>query len=302
VRAATVRILGAAGVVLLVTSAVWLVLHLLRPEAFQGQEPLAPGLVHFLRDAFLHFDLGISRWEHRPVADVLREGISADIQLLLGGVVVGLTAGIAGGVFCAARPDNVVAHGLHVVAMVAVCAPVYVVGLMTLLLFGSHIGQVADLGIPLTYTPFSESPSDWLASMIVPWLVVGFPLAGASLRIMRAQTIEVLGEDYLRTARAKGLNERDVLRHHAIRPAVAPVLSMAGATANVTLLNMVLVERAFSIPGVFQHLDAAMDTGDFPLLFGLTLVGAVIVCAGNLAADLALMIVDPRLRGAATLP
>jgi peptide/nickel transport system permease protein len=120
--------------------------------------------------------------------------------------------------------------------------------------------------------------------------------------MMRAQTVEVLGEDYLRTARAKGLSERDVFRHHAIRPAVAPVLSMAGATANVILLNMVLVEHAFSIPGVFQHLDAAMDTGDFPMLFGLTIVGAVIVCAANLAADLALMVVDPRLRRAATQP
>ena len=117
---------------------------------------------------------------------------------------------------------------------------------------------------------------------------------------MRAQTIEVLGEDYLRTARAKGLSEREVLRRHAIRPAVAPVLSMAGATANVTLLNMVLVEHAFSIPGVFQNLNAAMDNGDFPILFGLTLVGAVIVCAGNLAADLALMAVDPRVRRAVT--
>jgi peptide/nickel transport system permease protein len=302
VRAVTVRILAAAGVVVLCTGGIWLVLHWLRPEAFQGEEALAPGLVHFLRDAFLHLDLGISRWEHRPVADVLLEGLPADIQLLLGGVLVGLTAGIAGGLFCAARPDSVVAHGLHVVAMVGVCAPVYVVGLLTLLLFGSGIGHVADLGIPLTYTPFSESPSRWLASMIVPWLVVGFPLAGAALRMMRAQTVEVLGEDYLRTARAKGLSERDVFRHHALRPAVAPVLSMAGATANVILLNMVLVERAFSIPGVFQHLDAAMDTGDFPILFGLTLVGAVIVCAGNLAADLALMVVDPRLRRVATQP
>lgn len=301
-RAAAVRILAAVGVVVLCTSGVWLTLHWLRPEAFQGEEALAPGLVHFLRDAFLHFDLGVSRGLHRPVADVLREGLPADVQLLLGGVAVGLAAGIAGGVFCATRPDSPVAHGLHVVAMVGVCAPVYVVGLLTLLLFGSHIGRLADLGIPLTYTSFGTSPGRWLGSMVVPWLVVGFPLAGAALRVMRAQTLEVLGEDYLRTARAKGLSERDVFRRHAIRPAVAPVLSMAGATANVTLLNMVLVERAFSIPGVFQHLNAAMDNGDFPVLFGLTLVGAAIVCAGNLAADLALMAVDPRVRRAVTGP
>jgi len=292
VRAATVRILAAAGVVVLCTAAVWLLLHWLRPEAFRGD----PGLAHFLNRAFLHFDLGVSRSLNRPVADVLREGVPADLQLLIGGVLTGLAAGIAGGLYCAARPNGAVAHALHVVAMVGVCAPVYVVGLLTLLLFGAKIGRLADLGIPLTYTGFGDSAGRWLASMIVPWLVVGFPLAGAALRMMRAQAIEVRGEDYLRTARAKGLDERAVFRRHVLRPSLAPVIVMAGATANATLLNMVLAERAFSVPGVFQYLTSAMDNGDWPILFGLTVVGAAIVCAGNLAADLALMVIDPRVR------
>jgi peptide/nickel transport system permease protein len=296
VRRLAVRILAAVGVVLLCTSSIWLLLHWLRPEAFQGEGALLPALGRYLRDAFLHFDLGFSRGLRRPVADVVREGLPADVQLLLGGVAVGLVAGIAGGVFCAARPDSPGAHALHVVAMVGVCAPVYVVGLLILLLFGDDIGRLVDLGIPLTYTSFGHAPGRWLASMVVPWLVVGFPLAGAALRVMRAQAIEVADEDYLRTARAKGLREREVFRRHMLRPAVTPVLSLAGATANVTLLNMVLVERAFSVPGVFQHLTSAMDTGDFPVLFALTIIGAVIVCAGNLAADLALMVVDPRVR------
>ena len=291
-RAATVRILAAAGVVVLCTAAVWLLLHWLRPEAFRGD----PGLAHFLNRAFLHFDLGVSRSLNRPVADVLREGVPADLQLLIGGVLTGLAAGIAGGLYCAARPNGAVAHALHVVAMVGVCAPVYVVGLLTLLLFGAKIGRLADLGIPLTYTGFGDSAGRWLASMIVPWLVVGFPLAGAALRMMRAQAIEVRGEDYLRTARAKGLDERAVFRRHVLRPSLAPVIVMAGATANATLLNMVLAERAFSVPGVFQYLTGAMDNGDWPILFGLTVVGAAIVCAGNLAADLALMVIDPRVR------
>jgi peptide/nickel transport system permease protein len=283
-------------VVLLCTSAIWLLLHVLRPEAFQGEGALLPGLGRYLRDAFLHFNLGESRSLNRPVADVVREGIPADIQLLVGGVIVGLAVGIAGGIYSAARPNSWGAHVLHVVAMFGVCAPVYVVGLVTLLLFGSHIGRAVDLGIPLTYTSFSDSPTRWLTSMALPWLVVAFPIAGAALRIMRAQTAEVLGEDYLRTARAKGLSEREVFRRHTLRPAVAPVVVMAGATANIILLNMVLVERAFSIPGVFLNLNAAMDSGDFPILFALTIVGAIIVCVCNLLADLALMAIDPRVR------
>ena len=291
-RAVTVRILGAAAVVLVCTAAVWLLLHALRPEAFRGDA----GLLHYLERAFLHFDLGRSHGLNRPVADVVRDGVPADLQLLAGGVVLGLGLGIAGGLYCAARPDRPAAHALHVVAMIGVVAPVYVVGLLTLLLFGQNIGRLADLGIPLTYTAFGDGAGRWLTSMIVPWLVVGFPLAGQALRIMRAQAVEVRGEDYLRTARAKGLTERAVFRHHVMRPSLAPVVAMAGATANATLLNLVLVERAFSVPGVFEHLSAAMDNGDFPVLFGLTIVGAVIVCAGNLAADLALMLIDPRVR------
>jgi peptide/nickel transport system permease protein len=292
VRAAAVRIVGAAGVVVLCTAAIWVLLHILRPEAFRGDV----GLLQFLDRAFLHFDLGTSSGLNRPVADVVRDGVPADLQLLIGGVLAGLAAGIAGGLYCAARPQGPLAHALHVMAMVGICAPVYVVGLLTLLLFGSNIGRLADLGIPLTYTAFGDAPGRWLASMVVPWLVVGFPIAGAALRLMRAQATEVRGEDYLRTARAKGLDERAVFRHHVLRPSLAPVVAMVGATANATLLNLVLIERAFSVPGVFAHMSNAMSQGDFNVLFALTIVGAVIVCAGNLAADLALMVIDPRIR------
>jgi peptide/nickel transport system permease protein len=295
-RRVAVRIIGAAAVVVLCTAAVWLMLHWLRPESFRGEGATLPALWRYLRGAFLHFDLGDSRALHRPVADIVREGVPADLQLLIGGLIVGLAVGIAGGLYCAARPDSIGAHMLHVVAMFGVCAPVYVVGLMTLLLFGSNIGRAADLGIPLSYTSFGQSPGRWLTSMLVPWLVVGFPIAGAVLRVMRASAVEVRGEEYLRTARAKGISERDVFRHHVLRPSVAPVISMVGATANVVLLNLVLVERAFSIPGVFTHLSGAMDNGDWPILFALTIIGAVIVCLCNLLADLALMAVDPRVR------
>jgi peptide/nickel transport system permease protein len=287
-----VRIIGAAAIVVLSTAAIWVALHVLRPDAFRGGE----SLTHYLGRAFLHFDLGMSRTLHRPVADVVRDGAPADLQLLLGGVVAGLALGIVGGLYCAARPDGAVAHALHVVAMIGVCTPVYVVGLAALLLFGHGISRVADLGIPLTYTSFGDSPGRWLHSMIVPWLVVGFPLAGAALRMMRAQAVEIRGEDSVRTARAKGLSERSVLRHHLLRPALAPVVTMVGATVNATLLNMVLAERAFSVPGVFQQLTHAMDSGDFSLLFALTIVGAVLVSAGNLAADLVLFMIDPRVR------
>src|SRR4051812_30309444 len=106
VRAVAVRIIGALGVVVLSTAAIWVALHVLRPEAFRGE----PGIAHFLERAFLHFDLGTSRTLNRPVSDVVREGVPADLQLLIGGLLVGLAAGIAGGLYCAARPDTPLTH------------------------------------------------------------------------------------------------------------------------------------------------------------------------------------------------
>ena len=144
---------------------------------------------------------------NREVRDLIRQGLPADLSLLAGGLTVGLVTGIAGGAICAARPRSFLARSLEVVAVLFMCAPVYIVALMLLLLFGAGLGMVVQSGIaiPTSYTPFRDDPLAWAASLLAPWIVLGLPLAGVCLRMMRAAMHEVLDEDYLRTARAKGV-------------------------------------------------------------------------------------------------
>jgi peptide/nickel transport system permease protein len=298
VRFVAQRVLSLIGVVVMVTIVTWLCIHLLRPESFAFDErPVLVQLGDYLYRAFLHFDLGNS-WENNgpPVAGMLREGLPADLWLLGGGLVFGVLLGVAAGAVVAARPRAAVSRLIETVSMVFLCAPVYVVGLSVLLLFGAGIA-VSGIGfVPLKYVPFEESPLRWLGSMIVPWIVLGLPLAAICERMMNSSMREVLHEEFVRTALGKGISHGRMVRRHAVPAAVAPVFVLAGVTVPVMVTNMVLVELTFSIPGVFQTIRASMDDADFPVIQGTVIAAAFLVALASLAVDVALAWLDPKVR------
>jgi peptide/nickel transport system permease protein len=181
---------------------------------------------------------------------------------------------------------------------VFLCAPVYVVGLSLLLTFGAGIA-VSGVGfLPLKYVPFAQDPLRWLASMITPWIVLGLPLAAVCQRMMNSSMREVLHEEFVRTALAKGISNRRMLRRHAVPAAVAPVLTLAGVSVPVMITNMVLVELTFSIPGVFQTIRTSMDNADFPVIQGTVIATAFLVALATLVVDVALAWLDPKVRTA----
>ena len=238
---------------------------------------------------------------NREVQDLIRQGLPADLSLLAGGLAVGLLTGIAGGAYCAARPRQLPGArardgrgAVHVRAGLrrrpAVAAAVR---------GGPRDGASSGLAIPTTYASFRDSPLGWAGSLLVPWIVLGLPLAGVCLRMMRASMTEVLDEDYLRTARAKGLRMRTVVRRHAVPAAVAPVFSLTGVTMPIVITNLVLIEQVFSVPGVFTGMRRGIAAGDFDLLFGLTAVAAGLVAVSSLVTDLVLAWLDPRVRARA---
>jgi peptide/nickel transport system permease protein len=294
------RLLSLIAVVVMVTVVTWLCIHLLRPEPFAFDERnLVVQLGDYLYRAFLHFDLGNS-WENNqpPVAGMLREGLPADLWLLAGGMAFGLVLGLAAGTVVGARPRAPLSRLIETVSMVFLCAPVYVVGLGVLLTFGAGIA-VSGIGIvPLKYVPFEESPIRWLGSMITPWIVLGLPLAALCERMMNSSMREVLHEEFVRTALAKGISHRQMLRRHAVPAAAAPVFTLAGVTVPVMVTNMVLVELTFSIPGVFQTIRSSMDDADFPVIQGTVIAAAFLVAAASLIVDVALAWLDPKLRTA----
>jgi peptide/nickel transport system permease protein len=290
------RVAGVAAVVVGVTALTWLSMRVLRPSWFAGDQRSVPvQLADYLDRGFVHFDLGRS-WQppQDRVAAVIRRGLPADLSLLLGATGFGLLAGIAGGTYCAARRGTWLALALEGAAAFFIFAPLYVLGLSLLLLFGADIAYV-DVGvhIPRAYVPFAESPLGWAGSLIVPWILTGLPLAALMLRLTRTAVVGVLGEDYIRAASGKGLTRARVMRRHALPAAAAPVIAATGMTVNLTITNVILMETVFGIPGVFGRMRDAIGYGDFPMLMGITIVGAVLIAVSNLLADLALAWLDP---------
>jgi peptide/nickel transport system permease protein len=295
VRRLAARAAGVALVVVLTTACAWVLFHLLRPSLFRGDGQSLP---EYLERAFLHFDFGRSeQGSRRPVADLIREGLPADVSLLAGGLAFGLGAGVFGGIACARNPRGVASRAAQALAMVGLCAPVYVVGLMALLLFGEDIGIFPfGVGIPLRYVEFDASPAGWLGALIVPWIVLGLPLAGMCLRTMLGQMTDVGEQDYVRAARAKGLTEGQILRRHVAPAALAPTAMLASSAMPLLITNVVLVEQVFSVPGVFRDLTRSIGTANVPLILGMTAVGALLIALTTLLFDVFLTWLDPRVR------
>src|SRR3954453_4448434 len=294
------RTAGLVVVVVVAVSGTWLSAHVLRPNRFPDDERSLPvQLADYLQRLFLHFDLGRSTSVgQRRVSDLVLQGLPADLWLLGGALAFGLIAGLAGGVFCAARSGTLASRALQGAAAFFLCAPVYVVGMALLLSLGSGIA-LSHVGlIPTRYVPFGDGPVRWCGALLVPWIVLGLPLAAMCLRMMRAEMLEALRTDCLRTALAKGLRERTALRRHAAPLAAAPAVSLAGASIPLVFTNLVLVERVFQIPGVLERTQGALAPADFPVLFGLTLVVATLVALATLAVAPTLAWLDPRTREA----
>ena len=294
------RLLSVAAVVVMVTAVTWLCIHLLRPEPFAFDDrSLIVQLLDYLDRAFLHFDLGHSWERNQPaVADMLRQGLPADLWLLFGGLAFGILTGVTAGAFVGARPRSTAARVIETAAMFCLCAPVYVVGLSLLLLFGAGIAFTGVGFMPLKYVPFSEDPMGWFGSMITPWIVLGLPLAAMCERMMNSSMRETLHEEFVRTALAKGISRRRMLRRHAVPAAVAPVFTLAGVTVPVMVTNMVLVELTFSVPGIFLGVRYSMQQADFPVIQGTVIEAAFLVAIASLVVDVALAWLDPRTRTA----
>lgn len=259
-------------------------------------EPVLSGLGHYLDDTFLHWDFGNS--SVGPVGNVLRTGIPVDVAILGGAIVLGVGGGIAAGLAIARRPQSVIARALQGLSPLALSAPAYVTAFATVYLFGSEGGAhplpfVTDQAV---YRPLTSDPAAWLHALWVPWIVVALPLGAGVMRLTASATRDALGGDEVRTARAKGLRERRVLRRHAL-PLAAPVVSAyAGASWNILILNAAVVESLFNMPGSFRIASRGLENVETPLIQALVFVTVLYVVVGNLIADVLLASLDPRVR------
>jgi peptide/nickel transport system permease protein len=293
------RLIAVALIAVAASAVTFLTLHGLFPETFSDSHPLYVELWLFLERTFLHLDLGEST--SRPLGDVstlIGSGLGADASLVVGGLAAGFAIGNLAGMVAARRPRSLVARSIDVLGLLALCTPVYVMAMAAILLFAPSIGAPLPLGVfePHMYTPLTADPVAWVRGLIVPWVIIGLPLAAVNMRLTRADLQEVLDQDYVRTATAKGLPPWAVMTRHMLPVALPPAVSLTGAYVPLLVGNALLVESVYEIPGSFKLIPHAIDVGNYPVIQGLVIVSAVFVVACNGVADIVLAALDPRVR------
>lgn len=234
--------------------------------------------------------LGYSFQLHQPVSTLIGERLPVSFAIAVGAIVLQTLIGVAAGAWSARRPRSLGDRAVTGASVVAASAPPFVVGLLAIVLFAFTIELLPTGG----YVPLTENFGEWLRHLILPWLVLAFLNGAVYARLVRSSMIEQLGLDYIRTARAAGLSERRI-GHYALRNLALPVTALVALDTGALLGGTVITERVFGLPGMGALLLDATATTDLPVIVGTTLVGAVLIVAANLAADLLAPLLDRRL-------
>jgi len=259
-------------------------------------KPLLTQFWLYMKGIFLHFDLGFSYYSGASVKSLIFNRLPATLSLVFGGAVVWLVAGLTVGIVSALRPRSRLDRASMGTALVLVSAPEYWLGLISLYLFASDIGRLRVFPGAGSYVGLSSDPGKWLTSLILPWLVVAAGTAAIYARLIRSSLIETMGEDYIRTARAKGLTERRVVLRHGVRSAINPIMTILGLDIGVLLGSAVLVETVFDIPGIGRLNYDAITHSDFPIVQGTVLLASLFIIVANIVVDIAYAYLDPRVR------
>jgi peptide/nickel transport system permease protein len=250
----------------------------------------------YMKQVVLHFDFGFSYQNSAPVRQQIVDRLPATFSLTAGAVVIWLAVGLPVGILSALRRRQLSDRLAMGAALVAISAPVYWLGLISLYLFASDIGRFPLFPGASSYQPLTDDPGKWLGSLVLPWLVLAASFAAFYARLLRANLLETMSEDYIRTARAKGLPERQVVLRHGVRAAITPVVTVLGLDIGILLGGAILTETVFNIPGVGRLAYDAIQRADLPVIQGTVLFGAFFIVFANLVVDVVYAFLDPRVR------
>jgi len=242
---------------------------------------------------FLDEDVYYSYANFVPVKEEIFGRLPVTIALAVGAAVCWLMVGIPIGIISAVRRRSIWDRGSMVFALIGVSAPVFWLAYLFLYIFWFRLGWAPPSGIPIG---MSVLEAVLTGRFILPWAVLSLTFAAFYARMVRGNLIETMGEDYIRTARAKGLSEKRVIYKHGLRAALTPVVTMFGLDLAGLLGGAFITETVFNLPGIGQYAVNAIFNNDFPSVMGVTIFGAFFIALANLLVDVAYAFLDPRVR------
>jgi peptide/nickel transport system permease protein len=239
--------------------------------------------------------LGYSFISRRPVWPELMDRAPVTLSLAIGASIIWLIGGVAIGVLSALRKGSVFDRAAMGVALAGVSLPIFYTGVLSLSVFSYALGWTAKGG---SFTPFQDNPAEWAYDLLLPWVTLALLFSAIYARLTRAGMLETMNEDFIRTARAKGLPERTVVVKHGLRSALTPIVTVFGLDVGLLLGGAVLTETAFGLKGLGEYAVSAIRSNDLPKVLGVSLLTAFFVVIANLIVDLLYAVIDPRVRTA----
>jgi peptide/nickel transport system permease protein len=245
----------------------------------------------------LHGDLGFDYYHQVPVTTVIGQALPVTTSLVLGAAILWLVLGVFNGVMSAIRPRSFLDRSLTAFALFFYSMPSFLLGLLLLYFLYFQL-TLAGTRIfpPGGYAPLSDGVGPWLDHLILPWLSLALVSAAIYTRLTRGSMLDVLGEDYIRTARSKGITERRVIARHGLRSALTPVVTQFGIDLGALLGGAIITETVFGLPGLGKASIDAITQQNQPVIIGIVLVGSAAVVAANILVDVGYAVLDPRVR------
>ena len=245
----------------------------------------------------LHGDLGYSYYSHEAVTTLIGRALPVTASLAIGAAIIWVISGVLIGVLSATRPRSIRDRLATVFALTGLSFPTFVLGLILLyfLFYRLHLAGV-DWFPGGGYIPLTQDPWQWFLHLLLPWITLAVASMAVYVRLARGQMLEVLGDDYIRTARAKGLSETRVTFRHALRAALVPIVTQFGIDVATLLGGAIVTEQVFGLNGLGALSVSSVVNQDEPVIIAIVLLSAVFVVIANIIVDILYAVLDPRVR------
>jgi peptide/nickel transport system permease protein len=265
---------------------------------FYLNKPWYVGYGHYMWNIIAHANLGYDYYNNVPVTTSIAQAAPITFSLVLGAAILWLLMGLSTGILSAVRTRSLMDRVFTLQALFFYSMATFVLGLILIWLLYS---ELTTHGVPIfpapgAWTSFFKNPAAWAHDLILPWLTLALVSAATYTRLTRGSMLDVFGEDYIRTARSKGMPERRVILRHNLRASLTPVVTQFGLDVGVLIGGAVVTEQVFSLPGLGWTAVHAISSQDLPLIMGIVFVASAGVVIANLVVDILYAVLDPRVR------